>query len=84
MAYELRDGQGSLFKNERKESEKHPDYTGSAKIDGRDFWLSAWIKEGTKGKFMSLALKPKDATSPPVRKALEHQLKRDMDDEIPF
>jgi hypothetical protein len=58
MAYEQRDNSGSLFNNDRKESEKHPDRTGKAMIGGVMYWVSGWIKEGTKGKFMSLAFKP--------------------------
>ena len=46
---------GVLFKNDRKTSDKHPDYKGSANIDGRDFWVSAWIKKGQKGTFMSFS-----------------------------
>jgi hypothetical protein len=60
MAYEQRDGQGSLFKNDEKKTEKHPDYRGECMIDGKKFWLSAWIKTGKNGKFMSLALQPKE------------------------
>jgi hypothetical protein len=60
MAYEQRDGQGSLFKNDEKKTEKHPDYRGDCMIDGKKFWLSAWIKTGKNGKFMSLALQPKE------------------------
>jgi uncharacterized protein (DUF736 family) len=53
--------QGALFKNDKKESEKHPDYRGSINVDGTDFWLSAWIKESKKGgKFMSLSVTAKD------------------------
>lgn len=51
---------GVLFRNDRKDSDKHPDYNGSINIDGRELWLSAWIKQGAKGKFMSLSVKPKD------------------------
>ncbi len=40
---------GVLFKNDRKEKDTHPEY-----------WISGWIKEGKKGKFMSLKLTPKE------------------------
>jgi hypothetical protein len=56
MAFELKDNQGSLFKNSRKETEKHPDWNGTIKINGREFWISAWEKQGAKGMFYSLSL----------------------------
>ena len=59
-----RDNSGVLFKNDKKEQEKHPDYKGSIMVDGTEYWLSAWIKEGKSGKFMGLAVSPKEDYQP--------------------
>lgn len=77
---------GALFKNTKKESDNHPDYNGNINVDGAEFWLSAWIKEGKSGKFMSLSIKPKDAK--PAKPKESAPAKgggfRDMDDDVPF
>ncbi len=53
---------GTLFKNDREgRSERFPEYGGSLNVDGQDYWVSAWVKDGQKGKFFSLAIKPKEA-----------------------
>lgn len=79
---------GVLFKNDRRESDKHPEYNGSINVDGVDYWLSAWVKDGKKGKFFSLAIKPKQApqakSSAPARIPGSKHTPIDMDDEIPF
>ena len=57
MAYEMKEGSASLFKNTRKQSENHPDYTGSIMLQGKEHYLSAWIKESPKvGKFFSISV----------------------------
>lgn len=61
MGYELKEGQGSLFRNETKKSENSPDYGGSILIDGTEYWLSGWLKEGQRGKWLSLSARPKEA-----------------------
>lgn len=51
---------GVLFKNDRKQKDTHADYTGNCQIEGRKYWISAWLKEGQKGKFFSFSFKPAD------------------------
>jgi hypothetical protein len=92
MAYEQKPNTGSLFKNDRKEADTHPDYKGSALIDGLgDCWLDAWIntaKDGT--KYMSLKIKPKDARAPdgsqgaPMQRPQPAAFYPDLDDDVPF
>jgi hypothetical protein len=75
---------GSLFKNDRKESDSHPDYQGSINVNGDELWLSAWIKDGKNGKFMSLSVKPKEAQKTP-QKPVKQAPKQEFDDsDVPF
>lgn len=62
MAYEQKPNSGTLFKNERKTATNHPDYQGSWKdANGKEWQLAAWLKDGKKGKFMSLSASEKTA-----------------------
>lgn len=74
---------GVLFKNNKKESDNHPDYNGSIDVDGVEFWLSAWIKTSKQGsKFMSLSVKPKDQKKPAPDRGPGNI--NDLNDDIPF
>ena len=85
-----KDNSGALFKNDRKETDNHPDYNGQALIGGVDYWMSAWMKEAESGrKYMSFSFKPKEAKpeSKPAAKPTHGEMKKraaNFDDEPPF
>jgi len=68
MAYEQRDNSGTLFKNDKRETDNHPHATGTALIGGVQYWVSAWTKEGAKGRFQSLSFKPKEERAAEIRR----------------
>jgi hypothetical protein len=72
----------TLNKNDRKEKDTHPDYKGSMNVDGVDYWLDGWVKDGQNGKFISGSLKPKDGASNGRRAAPAFDT--DLDDDVPF
>ena len=76
MAYELRDGSGSLFRNEKKQAgERTPDYRGDAMVNGARVEIAAWVKESASGKkFLSLKFsepRERDQTAKPASPAPE-------------
>lgn len=83
MAYEQKDGSGALFKNDKGDNPKRPDYRGDITLGGVQYELSAWIKDGKNGKFMSLSGKvkgerqerPQQQSAPPPD---------DFGDQVPF
>lgn len=60
MAYELKELQGSLFKNSKKLTDQHPDYTGKLKVNGVELMLSAWVAK-TKADETYLNIKAKES-----------------------
>jgi hypothetical protein len=79
VAYEERDMTGTLWREREKKSEKHPDYTGTLLIDGTRWRLAGWIKDGAKGKFLSLAV-----SLPLPRDEQPRAKKPDDDGELPW
>ena len=47
--YTHKPNSGSFFQNDRKSEESQPDYTGSAVIDGKEYWLSVWDRQSREG-----------------------------------
>jgi hypothetical protein len=55
---------GSIWRNEKKETDTHPDFTGSLNVAGVDYWVSAWKRKedaGPKAPALSFSVKPKEA-----------------------
>lgn len=72
---------GALFKNDKKETEKHPDYKGSCEINGTEYWVSSWLNTSGKGvKYLSLKFSPKDGE----KQAAPKQVADDDFSDAPF
>jgi len=79
---------GSLWKNEKKTTEKHPDFTGNyTDKEGVEYWVSAWKRKpdaSAKAPALSFSLNEKDA-KPAARKPGEKRPADELDDDaIPF
>jgi hypothetical protein len=87
MAYEQRDNSGKMFKNVEKNQEggnpRWPDYKGNIMVAGVDYWLSCWVKDGKKGKFLSVAVQAKDERQE-GRRAAPTAAAPVADDNMPF
>lgn len=82
-----------LFVNDKKGNEKRPDRTGTVNIEGVEYNLSGWIKQGAKGPFLSgtVQLKesqPKQEARQPSKNEAGNKSSKagfdDFEDDIPF
>lgn len=85
MAYEVKPNSGSLFVNDKKEADNHPDFRGSAIVEGVEVWISGWKKRTKDGKqWLSLAFKPKDEQTRVRDEARQEPQADAFSDNIPF
>ncbi len=84
MAFELKDMNGSAFENDRKrEGKDDPEYTGSVKIEGKEYWINVWPKVHDGKRRLSMNFKPKEAKKP-QQDYRGNDPKDDYDSDIPF
>jgi hypothetical protein len=84
MAYEQKPGDFALFKNDKEGNEKRPDYTGNGlSLDGQRIKISAWLKKGAKGTFMSCRMQPMTQGEPAQQEKPKARFD-DMKDDLPF
>ena len=70
---------GNLFKNDKGDNPNRPDYTGKINVGGKEYRLSAWLKDSQSGKkFMSLSVSEIEQKAEPVQEVSQ------VDDTIPF
>lgn len=71
---------GVLFKNDKRQTDKHPNYRGSCEINNEQYWMSAWLKKDKNGNtFMSLSFQSKE----PPQNISNAPAEEDFED-IPF
>lgn len=75
MAYELKEGCGTLFPNEKKTTDKHPDYNGKCMHNGALHWYSLWKNTAKSGKVY---------LSTQIGKAVESNGGGSNSNEVPF
>lgn len=81
---------GILRANQRKTKDTHPTHQGSINVEGKEYWLSAWVKTGRDGtklageRYFSLSVKPKDEQAPEQKPPARQEDNGGFDDDIPF
>ena len=80
---------GTIFKNDKKTAENQPDYRGKINVDGKEWEISLWVKEGQKaGKYFSAAIKEPWVKPDEVQdtaKPVQTNLMNETDDDgLPF
>ena len=73
-----------LFLNDKQGNDKRPDRTGTLNVGGVEYFMDGWIKQGSKGPFLSGKIKPKDAPKAKPAAATTTHPGKDFDDDLPF
>jgi hypothetical protein len=63
-----------LGRNHKPKDERSPEFKGSINIDGVEYWLNGWVREGNGEKFFAGTVAKKE----------EQKQSRPLDDDMPF
>ena len=84
---------GSIWKNDKKETANHPDFTGSLNVEGVEYWVSGWKRKPDakpNAPALSFSIKPKEQSQHDQQKPARHQPQAgnqaapDFGNDIPF
>ena len=92
MAYDQKANCGTLFINSYKRTANYPDYSGPINVDGKNYYISGWIKtagptaKNPGSKFLSLSIQPAkvDVAANPANATFNGNEDPDYDEDIPF
>jgi len=98
MAEYSNENRGAIWRNEKKELDTHPDFTGSLNVNGVDYWVNAWKRKSDaneKAPALSFSIKEKEsAIKKPIQNTYSHNNAGttlpptkdfdSFDDDIPF
>ena len=78
---------GSIWKNDRKEKDTQPDFTGTLDVEGRQFWVSAWKRkpdDSPSSPALKFSIKPKEQEQQAPQAKQPDPADNGFEDDIPF
>lgn len=74
---------GTFGRNQRKQRDSQPDFSGKCEIENVKYYIDGWIKQGPTGQFFSLSFKPMEPKQNAPANAPASAPAEEFDD-IPF
>ena len=82
------DMRGAIWGNQRKEKDTHPDFTGTAMIDGKEYFINAWKRKpdaSDRAPALSFSFKAKEVQQDQAQYTNAKPVDAsDVNDSIPF
>lgn len=81
---------GAMWRNQNKQSDTHPDLSGSINIEGVEYWISGWTKKensSPNAPVVSISIRPKEQGVQPrnnTQAAAPANNTVDFESDIPF
>ncbi len=82
---------GSIWKNDKQETERHPDFKGAMDVEGVEYWVSAWKRKpdaNPKAPALTFSFRVKEqqpaAPEAPADAPAAPAQDNGLDDDIPF
>ena len=84
--YKPKPNSGTMFKNDKGDNEKRPDYKGTFTAeDGQEYWVSAWVRKSKNGtKYISYLHNLKEQKMTTASSSTPAAAKSPDVDDLPF